>query len=101
MSEARRLLNTKELAEFKWTVEDYIRFGEANELNWVVDETTENASSEVSHLEVGSFESSYSTIIETLFDKQLSGIDDLMKRIYMEDYYKTLFEVQKGLMSPI
>lgn len=96
MSEARRLLNTKELAEFKWTVEDYIRFGEANELNQLWMKQLENASARFHISRLEALKVHIQQSLETLFDKQLSGIDDLMKRIYMEDYYKTLFEVQKG-----
>ena len=33
MAEARKWLTTKELAEFKWDVKEYIKYGEQNELN--------------------------------------------------------------------
>lgn len=33
MIEARRLLNSDELEEFKWDVQDYIKYGEENGIN--------------------------------------------------------------------
>ena len=78
------------------TVEDYIRFGEANELNQLWMKQLENASARFHISRLEALKVHIQQSLETLFDKQLSGIDDLMKRIYMEDYYKTLFEVQKG-----
>ena len=36
-AESKRLLNSKELQELKWTLDDYIKYGEENNINgkWV------------------------------------------------------------------
>src|SRR5690625_1940786 len=42
--EAKRLLNSDELREFRWTVEEYIEFGEKNAINPLWMKQLENAS---------------------------------------------------------
>ena len=44
MAEAKKLLTTKELAEFKWDVKEYIKYGEQNALNQLWMKELENAS---------------------------------------------------------
>ena len=45
MAEARKLLNNKELEEFRWDVDDYIRYGQENAVNQQWMKQLENASS--------------------------------------------------------
>ena len=47
MIEARRLLNSDELEEFKWDVQDYIKYGEENGINQQWMKELENASAKV------------------------------------------------------
>ena len=47
LAEARKLLSEDELEEFKWTVEDYIKYGEANAINQKRLKKLENASAKV------------------------------------------------------
>ena len=47
LADAKRLLNSDELAEFRWTVEDYIKHGEENALTGAWMKELENASARV------------------------------------------------------
>jgi SPP1 gp7 family putative phage head morphogenesis protein len=94
--EAKKQLTTKELAEFRWNVKDYIKHGEENALNQRWMKQLENASSRyhISRLEALKLQVQHH--IEVLFGNQLDEIDSLVKKVYMENYYHTIFEVQKG-----
>ncbi|MBS5822415.1 MAG: minor capsid protein [Clostridium argentinense] len=96
MAEAKKLLTTKELAEFKWDVKEYIKYGEQNALNQLWMKELENASARfhISRLEALKIQTQQS--LEVLFGNQIDDVDSLMKNIYMNDYYHTLYEVQKG-----
>jgi len=97
MQDARRLLAGKDLAEFKWDVNDYIRHGEENALNQAWMKELENASARyhISRLEALKLQAQQS--LEVLFGNQLDSIDSAMKDIYISGYYHTAFEIQKGI----
>lgn len=96
LTEAKRLLTTKELAELKWDVQEYIRYGQENAINgqWV--KQLENASSRyhINRLEAIRLQMQQS--IEVLFGNQLDDIDQTMRAIYKDGFYRTAFEIQKG-----
>lgn len=97
MAEARRLLNSKELAEFKWDVRDYIKYGEENAISGQWMKQLENASARyhVSRLEALKLQTQQS--IEALYGNQLDNIDTAMRDIYTSGYYHTAYEIQKGV----
>lgn len=96
MQEARRMLAGRELAEFKWDVKDYIKYGEENAVNQQWMKQLENASARyhISRLEALKLQTQQS--LEVLFGNQLDTIDSAMKNIYTSGYYHTAFEIQKG-----
>ena len=96
LSEARRLLNTRELAEFKWDVKEYIKYGEQAGMNPAWMRQLENASARfhVSRLEALKIQTQ--NTMEKLFGNQLDAVDSLMKRQYLDGYYHTFYEVQRG-----
>lgn len=96
MAEARKFLSTKELAELKWDVKEYIKYGEQNELNpkWMKELENASARYHISRLEALKLQTQQS--VEVLFGNQVDGLDSLMKGIYTDGYYHTLYEVQKG-----
>jgi len=96
MAEARKLLSTKELAELKWDVKEYIKYGEQNELNqmWMTELENASARFHISRLEALKLQTQNS--MEVLFGNQLDGMDTLMKKLYTNGYYHTVYEVQKG-----
>lgn len=97
MSEARKMLNSKELAEFKWDVNEYIKYGQENAVSGVWVKQLENASARyhISKLEALKMQTQQS--LEVMFGNQLDSIDLAMRSIYSKGYYHTAFEIQKGI----
>lgn len=96
LSEARRMLTTKELAEFRWSVQDYIKFGEQNAMNPQWMKQLENASARVHVSRLESLQLQMQQQIEVLYGNQTDGIDALARKIYSEGYYHTAYEIQRG-----
>ena len=96
LAEAKRLLKTGELAEFKWNVKEYIKYGQQVALNPAWMQQLENASARfhVSRLEALQLQTQQT--MEKLFGNQLDVTDRLMKRQYLDNYYHTFYETQKG-----
>jgi len=97
MAEAKRLLTTKELAEFKWDVKEFIKYGEQNALDSAWMKQLENASARfhVSRLEALKMQTQQT--VEKLFGGQTDALDALLKRNYLDTYYHTAYEIQKGI----
>ncbi len=96
MAEARQILRGKDLEEFKWSVQDYIRYGRKNAGNGTWEKQLENASARyhISRLEALKLQTQQS--LEIMFGNQLDRMDAGMKRIYLDGYYHTAYELQKG-----
>lgn len=97
LADARKMLTSKELDELKWDINQYIQYGEENAINGTWVKQLENASARyhISRLEALKLQTQQS--IETLFGNQLDSIDSTMRSIYTSSYYKTAFEIQKGV----
>lgn len=96
LAEARKLLKTDELNELKWSVDEYIRFGEENAINQAWMKELENASSRVHISRLESLRLQLQQHIEALYGKQIQDVERLMKEVYQEQYYHVAFEIQKG-----
>lgn len=96
LSEARKLLNSDELEEFKWNVEDYIKYGQENAFTQEWMKELENASAKVHISRLEALKLQLQQEAEVLYGNQLDGIDKLARDIYTDTYYHTAFEVQKG-----
>lgn len=96
LSEAKKMLNSKELKEFKWNVFDYIKYGEENALDGRWMKQLENASARVhiSRLEAMKLQMQHQ--VEVIFNDQSDKFEKLAKEIYKEGYYHTAYEIQKG-----
>lgn len=96
LQDAKKLLNAKELAEFKWSVQDYIKYGEENALNKQWMRQLENASARfhISRLEALKIQTQ--NTLEKVFGNELTVIDEMARRVYSDDYYHTAFELQRG-----
>ena len=97
LAEAKRMLNTKELAELKWDVNQYIQYGQENAINGTWVKQLENASARfhISRLEALKLQTQQS--IEAMFGNQLDSIDSTMRNVYKSGYYHTAYEIQKGV----
>lgn len=96
MVEARKLLDADQLAEFKWSVEEYIKYGQLNAMNQQWMKQLENASARyhISKLEALKIQAQQAA--EAAYGNYLDQVDDMARNSYAESYYKSLFEVQRG-----
>jgi len=96
MVEAKRILNTKELKELKWDVNEYIAKGRENAINHKWMKELENASARfhINRLEALKIRMQQSA--ELAFGNQLDLVDGLLRKVFTENYYRSIFEIQKG-----
>ncbi len=94
--EAKRFLNSNELKELKWDINQYIKYGEENNINnrWIKE--LENASAKFHITRLEALKLQLQQEVEVLYGNQLDDIDKTMRDIYTEGYYHTEFEIQKG-----
>ena len=96
MVEAKRILNAKELKELKWDVNEYIAKGRENAINHKWMKELENASARfhINRLEALKLRMQQSA--ELAFGNQLDLVDGLLRKVFTENYYRSIFEIQKG-----
>lgn len=97
MQQARQMLKGRELEEFRWEVSDYIRYGKENARTgaWMAQLENASARAHISRLE--SLKLQVQQSLETMFGNQLDSVDGLMRNIYKDSYYRTAYEIQKGI----
>lgn len=97
VSEARRLLTSDELEELRWDILDYIKHGEENALTQEWLKELENASAK---FHISRFEALKLRIrqeIEVLTGSMPDDVDELLSNVYSDTYYRSIFEVQRGV----
>lgn len=96
MQEARKILSTKELKEFRWDVNEYIKRGRENAVSqqWVKE--LENASARVHVSRLEALKIRTQQFAEVAFGNELDCIDAMARKVFTEDYYHSIFELQKG-----
>lgn len=96
MAEARTWLTGKDLKEFKWDVQDYIKYGQENALMGGWSKELENASAKfhISKLEALKIQTQHS--LESLFSSQIGTMQSGMGDVFQSGYYHTAYELQKG-----
>lgn len=96
MKEAKRLLNSNELKEFKWDVQEYIKYGHENKLNegWMKELENASVKYHISRLEALKIQTQQT--MEALFGNELDEVDKMTSNIYTNSYYHTMYEMQKG-----
>jgi len=96
LARAKQMLSNQELKEFKWTLEEYIRYGKENAINqqWVKELENASARAHISKLQAIQLEIQQQ--IEVLAKMQEIKVPELLQEIYTEGYYKTAYETQKG-----
>ncbi len=95
--EAKRMLNAKELAELKWDVNQYIQHGKENAIDGAWIKQLENASARFHISRLEALKLQIQQNIEVMFEKQMDSIDGAMRNAYMRSYYRTAYEIQKGV----
>ena len=97
LADARKMLSEKELKEFKWDVNDYIRYGEQNAIDGQWCKQLENASARFHVSRLEALRVQMQQAVEVLYGGQLDSLDDTIRNIYTDGYYRTAFEIQKGI----
>ena len=95
--EARRLLNSGELDELKWDVEQYIRYGKENAINGQWMKELENASAKVHINRLEALKLQMQQSLEVLFGNQLDSVDSTIRDAYQSGFLHTAYEIQKGI----
>ena len=95
MAEAKKLLNSRELKEFKWTVEEYIDYGKKNAVSGEWMKQLENASARYHISRLEALKLQMQNHVEVLMGSQADGVTDLMRGHLEDGYYRTAFEIQK------
>ena len=96
MQEAKKQLTTRELKEFRWDVNEYIKYGKENALNQQWMKELENASARVHVSRLEALKLRTQQYAEKAFGNELDEIDSMARKLLTDDYYHACFEVQKG-----
>lgn len=96
LAQAKQWLKGQDLAEFKWDVKEYIKYGKENAINGAWMQELENASSKfhISRLEALQIQAQNS--LETMFAQQMGTMKKALSDIYASGYYHTAYTVQQG-----
>lgn len=96
LQEAKKLLTADELAEFKWDVNEYIKYGKENAINhqWV--KQLENASAKYHISKLEALKIRTQQAVEKAFGNELDAVDSMARKVYSNSYYHSIFEMQKG-----
>lgn len=97
LSGAKELLSKKELQEFKWTVEEYIKIGEENGVSGQWLKQLENASARVHIQRLEALKIQIQDRIENMYTTRDRSMEDYLCRVYKDTYYHTVFEIDKGI----
>lgn len=96
LAQAKQWLKGQDLAEFKWDVKEYIKYGKENAINSAWMQELENASSKfhISRLEALQIQTQNS--LETMFAQQMGTMKKALSDVYASGYYHTAYAVQQG-----
>lgn len=97
LADAKRLLTAGELEEFRWTVGEYIAYGQQNALDGAWTKQLENASARVHISRLEALKLQIQQQAEVLYANQLDFVDAAAREAYLDSYYGTAFELQRGL----
>lgn len=96
IEEAKRLLKANELKEFKWDVKQYIAKAKENLISYEWEKELENASARFHISRLEALLLRIQQYAEVAFGNQLDIIDRVVRKVYTDNYYHTIFELQKG-----
>ena len=96
LADAKKLLNSQELKEFKWDVWEYIKHGKQNAISGKWAKELENASAKYHISRLEALKMRIQNHFETAFAIENKAVDKLVKDVYKTGYYRTAFEFQKG-----
>jgi len=97
LTDARKMLTTGQMEEFRWTVDQYIKAAQQKNLSpeWI--KKLENASARFHISRLETIQLQIQQQAELLYGGQLDSLDGLLKDVVSNGYTRTAFEIQKGL----
>ena len=96
LAEAKKMLNDKELKEFRWTLDEYIKHGKENGIDKNWSKELENASARVHIERLEAMKLQVRGEIEKLYNGRESGFESYLKNLYKDQYNRTAFQIAKG-----
>ena len=100
LKEAKRVLNSSELKEFKMDLKDFIRKAK-NNLNGKWERELNNVSYRVRITRLQALEIQIKNRIEELYTEEQTTTKNHLKDIYKDTYYRNIYEIHKGLGTGI
>lgn len=97
VQDAYKLLDANELKEFKWDVNQYIKYGRENGVNGRWMKELENASAKYHISRLEAMKMDLRQELESLTARQQKTIDKTMRNVYKDGYMHTAYEIQKGM----
>ena len=97
LSGAKKLLTGNELEEFRWSVEEYIKYGKKNALDQAWTKQLENASLRYRISRLEAMKIHMQNQVEMLMGKEADSFSDVMADIYTEGYYRNAHLIQTGM----
>ena len=95
--EARQWLTGKDLAEFKWDVNEYIKYGKDAGLDPAFVKQLENASARFHISKLEALKIKTQNTVEQLYGHMQMQTNDLLgNKIFKESYYHNVFQIQQG-----
>lgn len=95
LAEARRVLTGRELAEFRWTVDEYIKYAKKADLSEAYIQKLKNASARVHIDRLEAIRMQMAQHVEKLVAKGNARLTDVLRDIYPDAQMRTAYEVQK------
>lgn len=95
LAEARRVLTGRELAKFRWTVDEYIKYAKKADLSEAYIQKLKNASARVHIDRLEAIRMQMAQHIEKLAAKGNARLTDVLRDIYPDAQMRTAYEVQK------
>ena len=96
LTEARQWLTGKDLAEFKWDVNEYIKYGKEAMLDPVFVKQLENASARFHVSKFEALQLKTQNTVEQLYGQIQQQSGSLFGQIYEDNYYHSAFQLQQG-----
>lgn len=96
LAEARQYLKGADLKEFKWDVQEYIKYGQDNALNsgWMKELENASVKYHISKLEALKVQTQHS--LEVMYAKQFGTMHGALSDAFESGYYHTAYELQHG-----
>lgn len=97
LTEARKMLTTGQLEEFRWTVDQYIKAAQQANLSpeWI--KKLENASTRFHVSRLETIQLQIQQQMELLYGNQTDSIDDFLKKVVSNGYTRGCYELHKGI----